>query len=395
MEGAVNFAWPVTVLGQYDYNALSDCLEQYRDIIEQKEIVIFGAGIRGTIFSILLQQKGYTKLIFTDNNESKVGNFINQFPIISFSDICEKRKDIFIIVSVENGSGIKKQLENAGFQEGIEFTLVENHVYEKFIEEFFSKRNTETLVMGDCGLTDVGLKDNSYITLGDLLKREKEQTKILAMHGMGMRAYYQLIKMQSKAVEKPKKLIVMANFETFTGKQHLLPRSQHVQLFELLYEKFRDSELEEYLKLIKDRFANLKMDYFTSSSETMKRDQRNDKIVFKLNYMYNLNLENECIQYMFYLSEFCKGQDIQLAFFIPPVNYQYAEKLWGEEFKIRYERNCKKLKEELSRKSIPVLDLSYTFSSDKFGDCCTVDECLNFEGRKLAAKAMLQFIDNI
>ena len=60
----------------------------------------------------------------------------------------------------------------------------------------------------------------------------------------------------------------------------------------------------EYPVLIKDRFANLKMDYFTSSSETMKRDQRNDKIVFKLNYMYNLNLENECIQYMFYLSEF-------------------------------------------------------------------------------------------
>ena len=170
MEGAVNFAWPVTVLGQYDYNALSDCLEQYRDIIEQKEIVIFGAGIRGTIFSILLQQKGYTKLIFTDNNESKVGNFINQFPIISFSDVCEKRKDIFIIVSVENGSGIKRQLENAGFQEGIEFTLVENHVYEKFIEEFFSKKNTETLVMGDCGLTDVGLKDNSEQSSGETKK---------------------------------------------------------------------------------------------------------------------------------------------------------------------------------------------------------------------------------
>ena len=327
MEEAVNFAWPVTVLGQYDYNALSDCLEQYKNIVEQKEIVIFGAGIRGTIFSILLQQKGYTNLVFTDNNENKVGNFINEFPIISFSD--------------------------------------------------------------------VGLKDNSYTTLGDLLKEGREQTKVLAMHGMGMRAYYQLVKLQSKAVEKPKKLMVMANFETFTGKQHLLPRSQHVQLFELLYEKFEDTELEEHLKLIRDRFANLKMDYFTSSHETMKRDQRNDKIVFKMNYMYNLSLENECIQYMFHLSEFCKKQGIQLAFFIPPANYQYAEKLWGEEFKIRYEENCKRLKEELSKKSIPVLDLSYMFPSDKFGDCCTVDECLNFEGRRLAAEAMLQFLDSI
>lgn len=395
MEEAVNFAWPVTVLGQYDYNALSDCLEQYRNIVEQKEIVIFGAGIRGTIFSILLQQKGYTNLVFTDNNENKVGNFINEFPIISFSDVCEKRKEVFIIVSAENGEGIKRQLENNGFQEGIGFALVENHVYEEFIEEFFSKRNTETLVLGDCGLTDVGLKDNSYTTLGDLLKGGREQTKVLAMHGMGMRAYYQLVKLQSRAVEKPKKLMVMANFETFTGKQHLLPRSQHVQLFELLYEKSEDTELEEYLKLIRDRFANLKMDYFTFSHETMKRDQRNDKIVFKMNYMYNLSLENECIQYMFYLSELCKEQDIPLAFFIPPVNYQYAEKLWGEEFKIRYEKNCKRLKEELSGKSIPVLDLSYMFPSDKFGDCCTVDECLNFEGRKLAAEAMLQFLDSI
>lgn len=395
MKNAVNFAWPITVLGRYDYDALSDCLDKYRDIIEQKELVIFGAGIRGTIFSILLKQKGYTNLVFTDNNEGKVGSFINEFPIISFLDICEKRKNIFIIVSVENGKGIKKQLEDAGFQEGAEFTLVENHVYENFIEEFFSKRSITRLVMGDCGLTDVGLTDSSYITLGGLLKEKREQTKVLAMHGMGMRAYYQLIKMQSKVVGKPKKLLVMANFETFTGKQHLLPRSQHVQLFELLYEKFADPELEEYLQLIRDRFANFRMDYFTSSQEVMKKEQRNDKIVLKMNYMYNLSLENECIQYMFHLSEFCREQGIQLAFFIPPVNYQYAEKLWGEEFKIRYERNCKKLKEEIFKRNIPLLDLSYMFPSDKFGDCCTIDECLNFEGRKLAAEEIQQFLDSI
>ena len=63
-----NYAWPVTVAGRYDYDALEKCVNQYKDILDKKQLVIFGAGIRGTVFSIWLKKKGYTQIIFTDNN---------------------------------------------------------------------------------------------------------------------------------------------------------------------------------------------------------------------------------------------------------------------------------------------------------------------------------------
>lgn len=35
------------------------------------------------------------------------------------------------------------------------------------------------------------------------------------------------------------------------------------------------------------------------------------------------------------------------------------------------------------KRSVPILDLSYLFPSDKFDDYYTIDECLNFGGRKI------------
>ena len=389
-----NYAWPVTIAGRYDYNALERFIKQYKNIIDKKKIVIFGAGIRGTLFSIWLKEKGYSRIIFTDNNEEKVGNYINEFQIESFEEVCRSKDENFILVAVENANGIKKQLIQAGFHEGIEFAEAKSEVYDNYLAEFLRKDSIDTMVIGDCGISDVGLHDTNYESLDELLKERfgKSQTKVLAMHGMGMRAFYQIIKAHCKAISKPKQLIVMANFETFTGKQHLLPRSQHTDLIQLLCEHTLDKELEEYLAVTKERYNLWQTDYFTSSNEGANRGSQNDRIVLKMNYMYHLSLDNECIQYMFLLQKFCMEQHIKLCFFIPPANYQYAEKLWGIKFKERYEENLKVLKQALDERKIQVLDLSYLLKSNEFAAECTIDECANYQGRVKVADAIKTFV---
>lgn len=394
MEEKRNLAWPVTVFGRYDYDALEKQVRKYKDVISRKEIVIFGAGIRGTIFSLLLKGWGYEKISFTDNNSEKIGHYINEFPIVAFSSLIGQKESLFFIISTENDEGIRRQLEEEGFKEGVHFISVKNGIYENFVEEFFDEKELKTLVMGDCGLTDVSIKDTEHVALGEMLKRElgTANTKVLAIHGMGMRAFYEIVRAHCKNGKKPEKLLVMANFETFTGKQHLLPRSQHVQLFELLCERLENQDLLEYMQLAKERFSNMGMDYFTSSKSAVGRRESNDRVVLKMNYLYRLNLENECISYMLKLWEFCEREEIVLSFFIPPANYQYAEKLMGEKFSQRYNENLELLKSMLQEKGIKVLDLSYILPADKFADICTIDECANHEGREIVKKVICKHI---
>lgn len=392
-----NLAWPVTVVGEYDIEAMDTFLAKFGGLLKQKKIVIFGAGIRGTIFSKLLEQKGFTELLFSDNNENKIGHFINEYQIVPLEEVLLEKEKYFIIISVENGQSIKKQLSEMGLDENQDFASVENHVYEKYVKKFSTSGDWETMILGDCGLSDVGIKEEKKKNLAELLEEilGSDKTKVLALHGMGMRAYYEIIRAHSKYIKQPQKIMIMANFETFTGKQHLFPRSQHVTVFEMLYDMLKDEDIYQHMCLTQKRFSDITMDYFTSAKEHSNRGQNNDKLVVKMNYMYRLNLQNECIQYMWLISEFCNENGIDLSFFIPPVNYQYAEQLWGEKFQERYKDNCQLLIDEWNKKKIPYLDMSYLLHSEYFADKRTIDECANYEGRIRQASRISEFIMNM
>ena len=134
---------------------------------------------------------------------------------------------------------------------------------------------------------------------------------------------------------------------------------------------------------------------FLSSKEHAGNSQNNERLVIKMNYMYHLSLQNECVQYMFLLSEFCNENNIELAFFIPPVNYQYAEMLWGDRFSERYNDNCRTLIQEWDERGIKYLDLSYLLTSDCFAYIKTIDECANYRGRTRQADEIVCFMKNM
>ena len=394
----INFAWPVTTLCKYDYEALRTCIKENEKLFKQKEIVIFGAGIRGTAFSLLLKKFGYNNIVFTDNNEKKVGAYINEFFIIPYSEVVEKKGNIIVLISVENGFVLKEQLEESGFAENIDYFYIESHLYEKYLEQFLDKRKIETLIM-DCGLTDLSKQDENFTNLGEMLAQNlgEDKTKVLAVHAMGMRAYYHILSVQIKYITVPKCVVIMANFETFTGKQHLLPRSQHARLIEMISKAINDKDIElnEYRKITKERFENFKLDYFASSQGTVKQmsKDKNDRIVIKINYMYDLKLDNEGILYMKKIMELCSTYGIDLLFFIPPANYMYAVDLYGDAFTERYQSNVMKLKSIFEDENAELLDLSYVLKSEQFADIHTIDETANYEGRKIVTAEIVKKIN--
>lgn len=389
-----NFAWPVTTMCKYDYLALCKFVEENDVILREKQIVIFGSGIRGTSFSVQLKRLGYENFVFTDNNKSKVGGFINEFPIISYDEIKKQRGQVVIIISVEGGFAITEQLKNDGFAENKDFFYIESHLYENYVRIFCDSTPCKTLVMGDCGLTDLSLSDTDFENVGEKLQRiiKDGTTKVLAIHAMGMRAYYNIAKAHILHIHKPDNIILMTNLETFTGKQNLLPRSQHAPLIRQLAEalEFKDEGLNQYAQVTKERFQNYKMDYFTSSDEAMggMSEDKNNKIVIKLNYMYRMNPENECVMYLKKFIQMCAERNIRLMLFIPPANYQYAVSLWGDRFTDSYEQNTAFLKRVAEEGKVPLLDLSYLLPSVLFADVSTIDETVNQEGREKVAAAI-------
>ncbi len=396
MNEVNNFAWPVTTVGKYDYNALCKCIEENKEKLKRGKIVIFGAGIRGTSFSIWLSEKGYKDIVFTDNNDAKVGGYINEFPIISYKDVERMKEEINVIISVENGYSLMEQLEKSGFIKNENYFFIDNHLNEEYIKTFSQKGNFNVIAMGDCGLTDISIKDENYMNIGEMLEEKvgKEHIKVLAIHAMGMRAFYNIFKAHINNVSTPEKLLIMANFETFTGKQHLLPRSQHAKLIQLISDAVgnREEELLEYVYVTNERFSNFKMDYFMSSDSNFNTGakERNDRIVIKMNYMYTLKRDNEGIVYLEKLLKLCKERSVKPIVFIPPANYMYAVSLFGEKFSEAYDKNVAYLKEIAEEYGVSILDLSYILKDYQFADLHTIDETANYEGRKLVVEKLIE-----
>lgn len=391
-----NYAWPVTTMCKYDYLALCEFAEDNGALLREKQIVIFGSGIRGTSFSIQLSRLGYTGFIFTDNNQSKVGGFINDFPIISYEEIKKRRGQVIVIISVEGGFAIAKQLERDGFTENVDFFYIESHLYENYVQAFRDVTPCKTLVMGDCGLTDLSLTDTDFENIGEKLQKTlgKDETKVLAIHAMGMRAYYNIARAHIYHIYKPAAIILMTNIETFTGKQNLLPRSQHATLIRQLAETlcYKDDGLNQYAQLTEERFRNYNMDYFTSSDEAMgsMSMEKNNKIVIKLNYMYRMDPDNECVVFLKKFMIMCAEEGIRLLLFIPPANYQYAISLWGDKFTTGYEQNVAFLKKIAAEGNVPLLDLSYLLPSAQFAAESTIDETVNQEGRRKVVAELIK-----
>ena len=258
-----NFSWPVTAMDREDYEAFFLWFDRYEQQLKTHQLVIWGAGIRGTGFSILLRERGYQDFLFVDSNPEKWGGCIDDFNIISPEQLEAERDrtNRIILISVENSAAIEKYLLERKYRRDIDYFLAKTDQYESYINEFLRPYEQDTLIMGDCEFSTMSLKDKDRDSLKDKLfiRCGRNTTKILAMHGIGLRAEYHIFQAQILNGMKPTCFILMVNLDTLTGKQHLLPRSQHVELLKglLNVQKNPSDSFKEYIQIAEQRSKNL------------------------------------------------------------------------------------------------------------------------------------------
>ena len=195
MSEKKNYAWPVTSMDQADYSAFSQWFEEHEEMLQKRQLIIWGAGIRGTTFSILLKERGIHNIRFVDSNPQKQGGCIDEFPILAPDELNQlKQGEFLILISTENSRDIQMDLENRGYQKDVDYVSIESGQYPAYVAEFLRPYERDILIMGDCEFSTMSLNEEDHSTLRDklYLRFGKGKAKILAMHGIGLRAQYNI-----------------------------------------------------------------------------------------------------------------------------------------------------------------------------------------------------------
>lgn len=384
----INFAWPVTSCNKEDYDAFSQYMQEHPSMFSHNRIAIWGAGIRGTEFSLFFERNHFRDIFFVDNNPEKWGGFINDYPIISPGQLDEKmnRGQVRILISTEESRDIEGQLTAKGYSRNRDFFTIKSGLYDKYMEEFEREYDCGTLFLGDCEFSKISISDKDMDNLGEMLKKRggKRQIKVLAMHGMGIRSFYHILCAQISAGMKPMRLVLMVNLDTLTGKQHLLPRSQHEELLQRIYRlsTSKNEEFQEYLHAVHQRSKNHQIEFFTRNLSGKEMSEQKAKNYFRLNYMYELDIQTEGMAYLQKILRLARNENITATAFIPPINYVFAERLWGAKFHDQYLQNIEKIRTVVIAEQSAFLDLSFCMDPELFAMPNTPDETANEQGRK-------------
>ncbi len=385
---AENFTRPVTAYLYDDYVKFMDCIHSIENL-QDYQLLIFGAGARGCIFGRLLLDHGYTKFAFVDNSEEKWGGYIfdASHPIHPPSYLEDQQENKKVIVSITQAFLVEEQLQDLGYVLGKNLFCVVSDIYEKYVEEFFAKKEEEILLLGDCFFTYISFFDRDYRSLGSMLEQSLDSKgKVLGLHALDMEPTFHILKLYFSLGNRPQKIVLKLGPDFFTKMRQHLPKVYHLPLFEKLCQNAKtcNHALEEYLKFLEKSAGEIPI---CASDFNINLVTTTVKQVIKMNYMYPLGETVEDAVFLRKIIALCKEHQIELIALFPPVNYEYARTI-HDDFDEKYNENQKTLTNWITDEGFEVIDLSYLLSANEFSEPTGTNEILNQKGRDKVAEAV-------
>lgn len=379
-----DYAWPVTEVLYEDYEELKKIVDAFREQLEEKRVLIFGSGIRGSMFLKLLEGMKVKVYGFIDNNKEKWDGVIAGYPIFS-PEVLKDTENTVVIISVEACKEIEKQLELMGYEKQRSYFSVESDVYRNYITEVRRPLQDYTLIQGCCFLNTISMLDKQGQTqsLGDMLKEKlgSQNCKVLGMHGLAMGSFLEMLKLQVRLGNKPKRAIFCLNISSLANKYSYFPRAQHPVLFEQIQEFAGTGD--GYGKFVEERrrrYENLRTDNSVEGSSNYSAE-RVAKLNFRMKYLCKTEENSESVNYVREAMQYCEEHNIEMKLVIDPVNYLFGENAFGEQFRLYYEGNVAFLKEIAAERGVEVTDLSYLLEKEDFPSEHSVTEISNYSGR--------------
>lgn len=392
-----DYTWPVAEMNYKEMQNLKEVVDKNIEKFTEKKLLIFGSGIRGNEFMLLLQKWGIGIYGFVDNNKDKWGGKIAEYTIYP-PDILTQSDDYTVLVSVEISDAINRQLEEMGYRLNEDYFVVKTDVYEEYIREVARPLSDYTLIQGCCFFTTISMKDEEGQTdnLTDLIYKRlgRDKCKILGVHGLMMPIYYEMLRLQLLMGYKPKKAVVCFSLPNLLNRHSYYPRAQHPILFERIQKelKIEDEQYNQFVKLRRERFENLQTDVFVNKTSKAKSFEKVAKLNFKLRYMAEIEDDSESVFYLKKIIQLCRENDISVWIGIDPVNYIFGERCFGQNFLDYYNKNLQYVKNLAEREKVHLFDLSFILEREDLPSEDAVAEISRYSGRVKVADYMCRVL---
>lgn len=309
-----------------------------------------------------------------------------------------EREDIFVIVPIEYGEEIRKQLQGWGLEEGGDFSILQPGINEQFTDEFFRKYNNKRLILGETFLNETVIEEEAPKSFKEVLWQTfgKEQTKILSLNCMGMEAFFHILKLQVERGQLPEELWLFLNFETLTEHHHLLSRTQHADVWKMIQqrESLHNSEFSAYIQRAAERAENYQIEIEYSPQRTSIDSQdaciSDQKAYLKQGLMYQWNPCWEEGRFLKKLLDFALERDISVKGILVPVNVTLAKYYFGDQFEQIFTENCQKLRQFFLNCKADFFDLGRLLPKEYFCSEVTINDAVYVAGMEIIKQELLQ-----
>lgn len=358
---------------------------------KNKKTVIFGAGIMGLQFGYTIEALGDGDFLFCDNNGEKWGKEIAGRKVISPTELSEKKDKFFVFLAMERYEICALQLEGLGYSKDTDWTNLSNCSEKKLLEDFQKDNAAGIVILGDCAANVISLKDESKMSLEELLYAEGK-VKVLALNGLYMRAYYNILLMCLERMKDIKKVVVLLDTGIFQEKFCYYSGNQHVRLMEALQEVSgnKDNEVMTFLEEARKRESTENLIAQTSPNRTDNISgeelERARKMHMRLNYLYPVKTETESFRYLELFVKECALRAVEVMGVLMPINNEMGERYFGEAFYEKYEKISKEITNCIQQNGGTVLDLSYTLKNTEFISIRSTNEGMTEYGRNQVAR---------
>lgn len=367
-----NFEFPILSVNKQEYDAIQNWIACHKlGITADKNLYIFGAGIRGNMILKLLEEAQVEVAGFCDNSLEKQDAYVKEYKIYAPSDVCNNPEVNYILVSPENSAEIEKFLEERGYVKEKNYFTIKNNLYRQYCDEFYRKGNIEYILFGDCYFTDLDVDSLDDMSMGELAIKTlgKDVTKVLSIHGMCIPSFYYLMKMQIKLGVRPRAVAFIVNIPFCNSIQTKLPQSQHASLLKMIEADLpiADDEFSQYVKLTESRSHNINAKSFSTSSNAKRKNNIHiEKMLTKSRYMYKFEEDNENIIFLKKIIELLQENDIKPVPFFPALNYFVGIEFYGQDFMRSYKAICENIKRSISEYGVEILDMSFLLEKKYF-----------------------------
>lgn len=388
--------WPLKSVHQETVRCFERQLSELKSNLGCKAIYIWGAGVRGTLLGMLLERRGYSRFSYIDGDARKWGMNICNHMIDSVKQLDGlDKKDFIILVPLEYPQSVKDVLEQRGMIEQENFYIITSTEKKSFINEFFKNYNKKILLIGGSIFDQIPIEEADDENLKSAFCRlYGAKLKPLSINSMSIGGYYFLLRMQLLYGMIPEQLWLFLSWDLLTNYNHLLPRSQHADLFEEINSRinFHDLSFELFIKQAKERAANYKLELKYSpvrafkgnrpSQEQIHRDYLNKSL------LYSVDSHTESYCYLEKIMHLCNEYHIKCILFMIPYNYQLVKYYCGEQALSLVSDNFEKINKLCNLYGVQGEDLGGAVLQKDFETEVTVNDALFKNGRLAFLRAV-------